>query len=472
MNHPGNPLPVVALVGRANAGKSTLFNRLVGERRAIISSTAGTTRDLNFARVSHSDRQFLLMDSGGLEFGKTDPLTGRAVKLVLDAATAADAIIFLLDRKVGFSPADAEAFDVVRRAGRPVITAVNKVDLPSQELDVGDFHALGSERLFFISAAHGRGIEELLDQVVAVLPQNATPEAASPSLKVALVGRPNVGKSSLLNRLAGFERSLVDNSPGTTRDPIDTLVETNGHRVVLVDTAGIRRRVRIEGDIERNSIASALSAIKRSEVVCLVCDASEGITDQDARLARLVEDHGRALVIICNKWDEAARRGRRISAFIRDTERIFPFLGFAAMLFTSALTGDGTNEIIPAAIAAGEAWRAKFQTATLNRILADAIAAMDPPIVNGRRLRLMYVTQVGSAPPRLAFFCNMGREIPAHYERFLQSRFRSALGLVGTPLILEFRRAEGSRRPSVVAAKFGSNEPPPRNGRQRRAPKT
>jgi len=441
----GADIPLVAIVGRANAGKSTLFNRLAGERRAIVNAAAGTTRDLNFAHINHEGRDFTLMDSGGLEFGGSDGLTGRAVALALDAIAAADAVIFLLDGKLGFNSADAEAFRIVRRVGRPMIAAVNKMDVPSHENASADFHSLGADGLVFISAAHGRGIGELLDEVTRRLTEGPAYAETSSDLKVALVGRPNVGKSSILNRLAGFERALVDDSPGTTRDPVDVKLEVAGRRVVLIDTAGIRRRTRVEGELEESSVGRSLGTIKRGEVVCLVCDASEGITDQDARLARLVETSGRAMVLVCNKWDEAAHKGLKTATFVRDTNEFFPFLDFATMVFTSALTGDGVNEILPAAIEAGDSWRAKFQTAILNRILAEALAAMDAPMVDRRRLRLMYVTQVGSAPPRLAFFCNMEHDIPAHYQRFLESRFRSALKLVGTPLIIEFRKARPSR---------------------------
>jgi GTP-binding protein len=376
----------------------------------------------------------------------------------MGAVAAADVIIFLLDGKLGYTGADAEAYKLVRRAGRPIIAAVNKIDLPGHENAAADFHSLGADGLIFISAAHGRGMDELLDEVVSRLTEAPPQILKPPELRIALVGRPNAGKSSILNRLAGFERALVDNSPGTTRDPVDFAVDIDGHHVVLIDTAGIRRRTRVEGELEESSVGRALATIKRAEVVCLVCDASEGITDQDARLARLVSDSGRALVLVCNKWDEAARRGRKVAAFARDTNEFFPFLGFATMVFTSALTGDGIDEILPAAIEAGNSWRARFQTANLNRILADSLAALDTPMVDGRRLRLMYVTQVGYAPPRLAFFCSMEHDIPAHYLRFLEGRFRAALGLVGTPLMIEFRKARPSRSEGI-------------SGRRRRAPK-
>jgi GTPase len=309
-----------------------------------------------------------------------------------------------------------------------------------------------------ISSAHGHGISELLDEIVARLPAVQSRPAVPPDLKLALIGRPNAGKSSLLNRLAGFERAIVDEAPGTTRDPIDVRLHAEGRNVLLIDTAGIRRPTKISDALEHDSVGRALHTIRRSEVLALVIDSTEGITDQDARLARLVEKEGRALVVVCNKWDLAAKTGRRIPAFVRDAQSRVPFLAFAEMLFTSAITGDGVDKIIPAALRAGDSWRATFQTARLNRVLAEASAAMDPPMVGRRRLRLMYVTQVGHSPPRLAFFANVERDIPDHYLRFLASRFRNAFGLVGTPLILEFRRTGRTWAEARAAGAVRSNE--------------
>ena len=432
-------LPAVVLVGRANAGKSTLFNRISKGGRAITSAVPGTTRDLNFARAIHGGREFVVVDSGGLELGGHERMTERIVGEALAAVGVADVVVFILDGKSGLSDADAEALGLVRETGCPLIMAVNKIDRPGQEAEAAEFYALGDE-LFFISAAHGRGIDELLDQVVARLPEREGAVTASPDLRLALVGRPNVGKSSLLNRLSGFERAMVDQRPGTTRDPVDVRLSAEGRDVLLIDTAGIRRPPRVEGELERHSVARAIETIRRADVVLLVIDASEGITDQDARLARLADSSDRAMVIVCNKWDVAAKEGRRVAAFVRDAHERYPFLDYATMVFTSALTGDGVDGIIPAAIAAGDSWRAVFQTSRLNRTLAEATAAMDPPQVDRRRLNLMYVTQVGSAPPRLRFFTNVERGIPAHYIRFLETRFRKSLGLVGTPLRLDFRR--------------------------------
>ncbi len=434
-------LPTVVIVGRANAGKSTLFNRIAKGARAITSSIPGTTRDLNLARAAFDGREFVVVDSGGIELGGSEAMSERVVAEALGAVGAADVVVFIFDGRAGLSEVDKEALSLVRATGCPLIIAVNKLDDPRSETAMADFYEIGAARLFPISAAHGRGVADLLDEVLARLPAPAGAAAsAAPDLKLALVGRPNVGKSSLLNRLSGFERAIVDSTPGTTRDPVDARLSVAGREVLLIDTAGIRRPTKVEGELEQHSVGRAIETIRRAEVVLLVIDATEGITDQDARLARLVDTNDRAMVLVCNKWDAAAREGRKVAAFVRDAVERYPFLEYATMVFTSALTGDGVRDILPAAIKAGDSWRATFQTSALNRTLKQAAEAMDPPIVGRRRLNLMYVTQVSSGPPRLRFFANVERDIPAHFVRFLESRFRAALRLVGTPLRLEFRR--------------------------------
>ena len=451
--------PIVMLTGRANVGKSTLFNRIVGGARAIVSPIAGTTRDLNIAITSYEDCEFVVVDSGGLELYAREPAAEKAMEEALRALGAADLVVLVMDGRAGVSSGDEEALALVREIGRPMIVAANKVDNPPQEAMAAEAWSLGVESVTFISAAHGRGIGELLEQICAYLPQRAAQPEPHPTLRLALIGRPNAGKSSLLNRLSGFARAIVDERPGTTRDPVEVPIQVGGHTLLLIDTAGIRRPAKVEGELEHHSVGRALATIRRAEVLALVIDAAEGFTDQDARLARLVDSNDRALVIICNKWDVAAKAGRRVAAFIRDTRQRYPFLDFAPIVITSARTGDGLDQIIPVASRAGDAWRSEFRTVTLNRILAEAIAALDPPMVDGWRLKPMYVTQVAKAPPRLAVFCNLERDIPLHYVRFLEGRFRAALDLgeSGTPLRIEFRRA---RKPRT-----GMDRLAPRSGR-------
>ncbi len=444
----GQELPVVVLAGRVNAGKSTLFNRIARGSRAIVSAIPGTTRDLNIAPVLADGRRFLLVDSGGLELDGRERLAARVTEKAARAIASADLVVYVVDGKAGLSAADNEALALIREVGRPFLIAVNKIDRTGADEAASEFYALGSERLFRVSAAHGRGVEELLEAILGML---RAPEAAARAepldLRLALIGRPNVGKSSILNRLVGFERSIVDEIPGTTRDAVDVRLEVEGRSVLLIDTAGIRRRTRVEGELEHQSVGRAIHTIRRAEVVALVVDATEGITDQDARLARLADSEERALLVICNKWDLAAELGRKTGAFSRDARERYPFLEFAPIIYTSALKGFGVSEILATASRVGGCYRQTFQTSRLNKILAEACAAMDPPLIAGRRLNLLYVSQVSSSPPRLKFFCNLERDIPVHYVRFLEGRFRAALDLAGTPLRLEFRkRAPGKAR--------------------------
>lgn len=449
-------LPLVVLAGCANVGKSMLFNRIARGRRAIVSTVPGTTRDLNAAAAEHEGRKFLLIDSGGLELGERQGLTPRVVAEALRAVAIADLVIFVVDGRQGLTPADVEAIDLVREVGRPIIVAANKLDVPELEGLAAEFHALGIQRVFPTSGAHGRGVTELLDFAITLLPADEAPEQVAPALRLALIGRPNVGKSSLLNRLVGAPRAIVDATPGTTRDALDVRLAVDGRDLLLVDTAGIRRRTRVEGQIEQQSVRRAIETVRRAEVVLLVVDASEGVTDQDARLAELIAGENRALVMVCNKWDAAARRGGRQSAWMRDVRERFAFLQYAPFVFTSALTGDGVRDILPTALSVGDNFRGTFQTSRLNQVLAMATQAMDPPVVAGRRLNLLYVTQVASAPPRLVIFSNLERDIPTHYVRFLENRFRQALGLGGTPLRLAFRKrsatkGETQRKPAPSA---------------------
>ena len=448
--------PVVMLTGRANVGKSTLFNRLVRGARAIVSPIAGTTRDLNFAPASHDGREFVVLDSGGLELYADEPAAERVMEEALRALGAADLIVMVIDGRAGVSSGDQAVMALVREVGRPMIIAANKVDHASQETMAADAWSLGVESVTFISAAHGRGVSELLEQICAHLPQRTVPPPSPPNLRLALIGRPNVGKSSLLNRLSGYTRAIVDEHPGTTRDPVEVQVRAGAHSLLLIDTAGIRRPTKVEGELEHHAAGRAIATIRRAEVLALVIDAAEGFTDQDARLARLVDSNDRALVVVCNKWDLAAQAGRRVPVFLRNTRQRYPFLDFAPFVIASARTGDGVDQIFPVAATTGAAWRAEFRTVTLNRILAEATTALDPPLIGDRRLKPMYVTQVATAPPRLVVFCNLERDIPAHYARFLEAHFRAALLLKssGTPLRLEFRRA-GKSRPNPRALHSG-----------------
>jgi GTP-binding protein len=452
-------LPMVLICGRPNVGKSALFNRIVGARRAIVSEVPGATRDLNLARVRVGEREIAIVDSGGLGAETGESLSERLARRTIEAACAADAIIFVADGRAGLNPGDRQVLEALRRVNRPLMLAVNKLDRPAMEVFAAEFHALGVADLFPISAAHGRGVGELLEALASLLPNETSAVSRDVTdLRLALLGRPNVGKSSLINRLTGFERSAVDAAAGTTRDPVDIEIGFSGQRILLIDTGGVRRPTRIGSKLEHRVVARALATVRRAEVLGLVLDATQGFTDQDARLAAVVERHERALMLIVNKWDLAAAQGRTIAAFRRALERQCPFLDYAPVVFCSALTGNGVNDILRVALNVGESFHAVLKTAELNRILREVAAEIEPPMIERRRLKLMYVTQVASAPVRLRFYSNLERGIPAHYLRFLQGRFRAALKLIGTPLLIELRRAESSRA-KVTLVRDARDEP-------------
>ncbi|HVM94770.1 MAG TPA: ribosome biogenesis GTPase Der, partial [Candidatus Acidoferrales bacterium] len=359
-------------MGRPNAGKSTLFNRLVRAPRAIVDSTPGVTRDRNIARAEWDGRAFVLVDTGGFEDRDASALAESVRAQSTLAAEEADVVVALLDGREGYNPADRELVQRLRRLQKPVLFAVNKLDTPARDDEAADFFALGVESVVPISAAHGRGIGELLERVFAALPE---PEEAavtnSEAVRLALVGRPNVGKSSLLNRIVGFERSIVDSRPGTTRDALDTRCRVAGRDYILVDTAGIRRRPRVVEHIERASAVRSLKALERAEVALVLIDSGEGMTDQDARIAGYAWERGRALVLVVNKWDSVSREQRDRKRFAQQVRDQYPTLANAPIVFLSARTGFGVDTLFPAIEAAVDAHRRRVRTPDLNRVLAE-----------------------------------------------------------------------------------------------------
>jgi len=442
----GSRLPVVALVGRPNSGKSTLFNRLVREPRAIVDDQPGVTRDRNVARASWDGNPFLLIDTGGFEDGPTSKLVDSVRAQADLASEEADAIIVVLDGKEGLNPLDRDFVRRIRRQSKPVLFAVNKLDSPLRDDDAGEFFALGLDEVFPISSAHGRGIGDLMDRLFALLPEEATAEAVVGEVvaTLALVGRPNAGKSSLLNRLVGYERSIVDATPGTTRDPIDTRVEHDGKQYVLVDTAGIRRRPRVQEQLERSSVVRALRAIERAEVALLVIDGTQEMADQDARIASYAWDRGRAVLIVINKWDAVDDEHRDRKRFALGIAEHYPTLAQVPIVFVSALTGRYVETLFPAIEELVATHRKELRTPDLNRVLGAATERLAPPSVRGRRPRLLYVAQSGRAPIVLTIFCSRPDLIQSVYERYLTNCFREAFGLNGTPLRLKFKKRTGS----------------------------
>ncbi|MCX7912314.1 MAG: ribosome biogenesis GTPase Der [Dehalococcoidales bacterium] len=429
-------LPVVVIVGRPNTGKSTLFNRIAGRRIAITEDIPGTTRDRNEAHVSWKGTEFKLVDTGGLEI-KPESSIQRQVKAQIEhAIREADVIIMLADITGGVTAADHDVAEMLRRAGKPVILAVNKADNARLEMNAPEFYELGLGDPVTISAYHGRNIGELLDRVVALLPQSPAGTAPAPAIKVAIVGRPNVGKSMLLNAMVGDMRSIVDETPGTTRDAIDTLIDFNGQPVLLIDTAGIRRRGRVEAGIEKYSVIRSLEAIDRADVALLVLDATE-IATQDTHIAGYIHRAGKGMVIIVNKWDLI--QDRDVSRWDEVVRNHFKFASYAPILYTSAKTGQGVDGIMPVVSSVYQERMKRVQTSTVNSIIQQAVAAHPRPKKGKQELRIYYATQADINPPTFVFFTNNTGLVHFSYRRYLENQLRQAFGFFGTPLRLIFR---------------------------------
>jgi GTP-binding protein len=433
-------LPVVAIVGRPNAGKSTLFNRLVHRQRAIVDSQPGVTRDRNVAVARWRDTAFRLVDTGGFDDRDASALAASVRAQGARAADEADVVVALFDGREGLNPTDRDFVQRLRRLRKPVLFAVNKLDTPAHEDAAAEFFALGADDVLSISAAHGLGVAALLDRVVALLPEPpAQAQHAEAAVTLAIVGRPNVGKSSLLNRIVGHERAIVDATPGTTRDPVDMPFSHGGRSYVLVDTAGIRRRPRVHEAIERSSAARALRALGRAELAILVLDATEGMMDQDARIAGYAWDRGRALLLVINKWDAVPRARRDRPRVLGTIHRQYPTLADVPAVFLSARTGAHLDELFPALEVLLAAHRREVRTVHLNQVLEAAARAQAPPSSGGKRPRFFYATQTGTAPPNFTIFCNHPELVSTAYERYLANAFRNAFDLRGTPLRLRFR---------------------------------
>jgi len=461
---PGDAVPVVAIAGRPNAGKSTLFNRLLRRRHAIVDQTPGVTRDENRARLVRGGRPFDLVDTGGIEEVAPGPgLAERVQARSLGALRAADVVIHLVDGKAGLSAADRAVARRIRSLGVPTILAVNKIDRDDQRLRVADFAALGADEPVAVSSAHGLGVEELWERVEEELaragrlteasPAEAaadeapaeTTEAAERPARIALIGRPNVGKSSLLNRLVGFERAIVDATPGTTRDAIDVALERAGRRYVVVDTAGLRRPSRIVETIEGYAAGASLRALERADVAVLVLDATLGVSDQDLRLADLAWRRGRGFVVAVNKVDLAPELA---AEQCHDTiAKRLPQWPPVPLVRLSALTGQGLKSLFSAIDTVVAAYRRRLPTPRLNEVVRAAVAAHPPPLLRGRAPSVLYAAQVRSAPQEVAIVSGHPEGIGAEYRRYLTHRLREEFGLVGVPLKLALRERARSSRP-------------------------
>ena len=445
---------LVAIVGRPNVGKSTLFNRLVGAKKAIVLDTPGVTRDRHYGEARWAGPPFDVIDTGGFESGDGSNIVTQMREQALAAIEEADLVVFVVDGRAGVTPDDIEVAHLLRISGRPVICAVNKLDGHKQEALMYEFYSLGLETLMPISSEHGRGVGDLLEEIDAKLELSerfpVMDEDQEGETRIALLGRPNVGKSTLTNRLLGEDRMIVDATAGTTRDAIDAPIEVDGERFLLIDTAGLRRKSNIRRkSSEGFSVMRTIRAIERCHVAVVLIDAVEGITDQDAKIIGLTHDKGRALIILVNKWDAIEKDHKTVEVYRDQIDRKLPFAGYAPILFTSGLTGQRVHKLIGLVKYVRQHHLFRATTAPLNRWLEEVLQHHHPPTHKNRRLRLYYVTQVRNAPPTLMFSCNHPDAVHFSYQRYLVNQFRAHFKLEGTPIRLQFRGKENPYDPDA-----------------------
>jgi len=431
---------IVALIGRPNVGKSTLFNRITRKRDAIVDPTPGVTRDRHYARVSWEERGFTLVDTGGIEDEK-DTITGHIRRQAIQAVDEADIILFLMDGRQGLTPSDYEIVEMLRRTDKKVFFVVNKIDSLDKEIELlSPFYELGIETLWPISAEHNYGLATLLDEVVKELPDD-TVEADLPegTVRLAFLGRPNVGKSSMINAIMGQERMVVSDIAGTTRDSVDTLLTHGNYSYLLIDTAGIRRKGKTTDKLEKYSILKALGAMSRCDIALILIDASEGITEQDTKVLGYALEEGRACIILVNKWDLLKGDTRRQKQLMEEIALATNFMSFAPIIKVSALTGQGIKKIFPEIGKVYRQYTERFPTSALNQLLEEAVARHTPPYHKGRRLKFYYTAQIGTAPPTFALIANAPKGVHFSYQRYLTNQFRDGLGLDRVPVRLFLR---------------------------------
>jgi len=429
--------PIVAIVGRQNVGKSTLLNRLTGKPLAIVENLPGTTRDRIFADVSWQGVEFIMVDTGGLELGLNSTIAKGVKEQVEVAVAEADVIVFLVDVTSGKTTSDLEVVDILRQVSNPILLVANKADNARLETEAIEFYELGLGEPLAVSAYHGRGTAELLDKIVSLLPAPSPVEAKSEVMKVAIVGRPNVGKSMLLNTLVGEKRAIVDDIPGTTRDAVDTLVDFDGQSVLLIDTAGIRRRGRVGMGVERYSVIRALRAIDRADIVLLVLDATEMVTAQDMHVAGYIQQATKGIVLVVNKWDLVTEKN--VTEWNRYVRSQLKFMAYAPVLYISAKYGQGVDKIIPQVCQGYQERLKRLSTAEVNEVIQQAVAAHNLPRSGSKQLKVLYATQTGVNPPTFVFFVNDAKLIHFSYRRYLENKLRQSFGFAGTPFRLVFK---------------------------------
>jgi GTPase len=431
--------PIVAIVGRPNVGKSTLFNRLIGERRAIVHETPGTTRDRLYGTVEWNGRVFALVDTGGIVFEEDGEINRGIVGQAMEAIDLADVILFVVDSVSGPTAVDLDVADLLRRTDKPVILVASKADNMERTMDAVDFYQLGVGDPIAVSGIHGHGVGDLLDEVVLGFDRSQEEEEGEFDARVAIVGRPNVGKSSLLNALAGEPRAMVSQIPGTTRDALDTAIDYDGKSILLVDTAGMRRRGQIERGIEKYSVLRAVQALERCDVAVLVIDADQGIAAQDTHVAGYVLEAGKGMVIAANKWDLVEKGPTVTTEYTRDIKRALQFADYAPVVFISALTGQRVTRVMDMALDIAREREKRIATPLINSAMQEAYAGHPPPSARGKSLKLLYVTQAGIRPPTFVFFVNDPRLAHFSYTRYLENQIRARFGFEGTPIRLVFK---------------------------------
>ncbi len=433
-------LPIVAIVGRPNVGKSTLFNRILGQRRAIVDEISGLTRDRHYAEAEWNGQRFLLVDTGGIDPGSAHPIQRQILNQTAQAIEEADVALLVVDATQGITSLDREVAERVRRRGRPTLVIANKADTAAREEDLADFYSLGVGAPIPVSALHGRGSGDLLDEVVGRFPsREVTPELEG-AIRIAVVGRPNVGKSSLVNRLLDQDRMVVDSVAGTTRDAVDTTLVRGGKTYVLVDTAGVRRESKVTDPIEFYSVTRALRAISRADLVLLVIDVSREPGVQDARLAALAEEQRKGIVVVFNKWDLVEDPAGTRKLIEEEFVRLYPFLDFVPMHFVSAATGSGVGRIFPACAQVYKEYARSIPTSELNRAVHAILDRVRPPATSqGKHLKFYYAAQSGSRPPTFSLFVNNPRYRHRNYVSYLERGLRRRFGFQGTPIVLEWK---------------------------------
>lgn len=427
--------PIVAIVGRPNVGKSTLFNRLAGERLSIVDDKPGVTRDRLYADAEWLNYQFTIVDTGGIEPETNDIILKQMKQQAQIAIDTADVIMFVVDVKQGLVDADMQVANILRKAQKPVVLVVNKVDnMTKQNFDVYEFYNLGLGEPIPISAGQILGLGDMLDEVVKYFPDKILQVEEDDSIKVAIIGKPNAGKSSLINRIIGEERLIVSDIAGTTRDAVDSPVIINNQKYIFIDTAGMRRKSKVEDGIERYSIIRAVSAIERCDVAVLIIDASEGITDQDTKIAGIAHERGKASIIAVNKWDKIEKDDKTMNKFVKQIENELKYMPYAPMLFISALTGQRVNRLFEMIKMVSENHALRISTGLLNDIIIEATAINQPPSDKGKALKIYYITQVSVKPPTFVLFVNDRALMHFSYQRYLENQLRDAFGFKGTPI--------------------------------------